>query len=138
MAKNAVRGSRIWNRIRLNLGGWPIHSDCDQSDYEGRVVHPTRGAPAPLQSTKTADPSQTSPACAGEQNQIVLEVSATQRVAHLGKGGEKSVRVRNVESMFSVSLPFSSDFSLTLFHSGSSWKDFQLAAASSRLGCWRM
>ena len=36
------------------------------------------------------------------------------------KGGEKSVRTRKVESMFSVSLPFSSDFSLTLFHSGSS------------------
>lgn len=54
------------------------------------------------------------------------------------KGGEKSVRTRKVESICSVSLPFRSDFSLTVFHSGSSWKDFQLAAASSRLGCWRM
>ena len=35
-------------------------------------------------------------------------------------GGEKSVRTRKVESTLSTSLPFSSDFSWTLFHSGSS------------------
>src|SRR2546426_5212365 len=47
----------------------------------------------------------------------------------------KSVSARKVESTFSTSLPFASDLSLTLFHSGSSWKDFQLVAAASRLGC---
>ena len=39
-----------------------------------------------------------------------------------------------VESTLSTSLPFASDLSWTLFHSGSSWKDFQLAVAASRLG----
>jgi hypothetical protein len=52
--------------------------------------------------------------------------------------GEKSVRVKNVESIFSTNFPFSSDFAFTLFHSGSSWKAFQFAAAASRLGCSRM
>ena len=49
--------------------------------------------------------------------------------------GEKSVKVKKVDSIFSTSFPFASDFSRTLFHSGSSWKDFQLAVAASRLGC---
>ena len=49
--------------------------------------------------------------------------------------GEKSVSSRYVESTFSTSFPFASDFSRTLFHSGSSWNDFQFAAAASRLGC---
>jgi hypothetical protein len=52
--------------------------------------------------------------------------------------GEKSVSVKNVESIFSTNFPFSSDFAFTLFHSGSSWKAFQFAAAASRLGCSRM
>ena len=34
--------------------------------------------------------------------------------------GEKSVSLINVESTFSTSVPFSSDFALTLFHSASS------------------
>lgn len=54
------------------------------------------------------------------------------------RGGEKSVKLRNVESIFSTSLPLASDFSFTLFHSGSSWKVFQFAVAASRLGCSRM
>ena len=52
--------------------------------------------------------------------------------------GEKSVSVKNVESIFSTNFPCSSDFAFTLFHSGSSWKAFQFAAAASRLGCSRM
>jgi hypothetical protein len=34
--------------------------------------------------------------------------------------GEKSVNTMNVESTFSTSFPLASDFSFTLFHSGSS------------------
>ena len=52
--------------------------------------------------------------------------------------GEKSVSVKNVESIFSTNFPFSSDLAFTLFHFGSSWKAFQFAAAASRLGCSRM
>ncbi len=51
------------------------------------------------------------------------------------KRGENSVYAMYVESTFSTSFPFASDFSFTLFHSGSSWNDFQFAAAASRLGC---
>src|SRR6266568_8143393 len=49
--------------------------------------------------------------------------------------GEKSVSAIKVESIFSANLPFASDSSFTRFHSGSSWNDFQLAVAASRLGC---
>src|SRR6266403_755385 len=55
-----------------------------------------------------------------------------------GCRGEKSVRARNVESIFSTSLPLASDLSRTLCHSGSSRKACQLAVAASRFGCARM
>jgi hypothetical protein len=51
------------------------------------------------------------------------------------KRSEKSVNVRNVESICSTSFPFASDFCFTLIQSGSAWKAFQFAAAASRLGC---
>src|SRR6202140_5924469 len=55
-----------------------------------------------------------------------------------GCRGEKSVRARNVESIFSTSLPLASDLSRTVCHSGSSRKACQLAVAASRFGCARM
>src|SRR6266852_6469677 len=57
---------------------------------------------------------------------------------HQGCRGEKSVRTRNVDSIFSTSLPLASDLSRTLCHSGSSRKACQLAVAASRFGCARM
>ncbi len=66
------------------------------------------------------------------------QMPAASRISQIGGSREKSVSIKKVESIFSTSLPFSSDLAFTLFHSGSSWKAFQFAVAASRLGCSRM
>jgi hypothetical protein len=47
--------------------------------------------------------------------------------------GEKSVGVRNVESIFSTNSPLASDAWASFFHSGSLWNSFSAAQPASRL-----